>query len=174
MIKLHVAQAEYGDCFILESNQGKDKVAVLIDGGQAGALNESFSDVFGSLVKQYSLKQKANKADWLIGNVLCTRKVKGIALRSMKEPGTAYDHPTIGKVPQPARMKDYVNTTSDNGGVHINSGIPNRAFYLAAIELGGYAWEKAGRIWYIALTERLRERSNFQRAANITYEVAST
>jgi Zn-dependent metalloprotease len=142
--------------------------------GQAGALNESFSDVFGSLVKQYSLKQKAEKADWLIGSGLFTRKVKGVALRSMKEPGTAYNDPTIGKDPQPGHMKDYDNTTSDNGGVHINSGIPNRAFYLTAIELGGYAWEKAGKIWYIALTERLRERSNFQQGANNTYEVAST
>jgi len=141
--------------------------------GQAGALNESFSDVFGSLVKQYSRKQKADKADWLIGNGLFTSKVKGIALRSMKEPGTAYDDPTIGKDPQPSHMKGYVNTTSDNGGVHINSGIPNRAFYLTAMELGGYAWEKVGKIWYIALTERLRERSDFRMAANITLEVAS-
>ena len=76
--------------------------------GQAGALNESFSDVFGSLVKQYFLKQKVEKADWLIGNGLFTRKVNGIALRSMKEPGTAYDDPTIGKDPQPGHMKDYV------------------------------------------------------------------
>ena len=141
--------------------------------GQAGALNESFSDVFGSLVKQYSRKQKADKADWLIGDGLFTSKVKGIALRSMKEPGTAYDDPTIGKDPQPGHMKDYVNTSSDNGGVHINSGIPNRAFYLTALELGGYAWEKAGKIWYIALTERMRERSSFQSAANITYEAAN-
>ena len=140
--------------------------------GQAGALNESFSDVFGSLVKQYSMKQKTEKADWLIGSGLFTRKVNGIALRSMKEPGTAYNDPTIGKDPQPGHMKDYVNTTSDNGGVHINSGIPNRAFYLTAMDLGGYAWEKAGRIWYIALTEKLRERSDFQRAANYTLEVA--
>jgi Zn-dependent metalloprotease len=58
--------------------------------------------------------------------------------------------------------------------VHINSGIPNRAFYLSATELGGFAWEKTGKIWYIALTERLRERSTFQQAANSTYEVAST
>jgi len=93
--------------------------------GQAGALNESFSDVFGSLVKQYHLKQKAEKADWLIGNGLFSKKVKGVALRSMKAPGTAYDDPTIGKDPQPGHMKSYVNTTSDNGGVHINSGIPN-------------------------------------------------
>lgn len=140
--------------------------------GQAGALNESFSDIFGSLVKQYALKQKADKADWLIGDGLFTRKIKGVALRSMKEPGSAYNDPTIGKDPQPGHMKDYVNTTSDNGGVHINSGIPNRAFYLTAVELGGYAWEKAGRIWYIALTERLRERSNFQKAADITAKVA--
>jgi Zn-dependent metalloprotease len=142
--------------------------------GQAGALNESFSDVFGSLVKQYALKQKADKADWLIGAGLFTNKIKGIALRSMKEPGSAYNDPTIGKDPQPGHMKNYVNTSSDNGGVHINSGIPNRAFYLTAIELGGYTWEKAGKIWYIALTERLRESSNFQKAANITYEVAGT
>jgi Zn-dependent metalloprotease len=141
--------------------------------GQSGALNESFSDVFGSLVKQYYLRQKVDKADWLIGNGLFGRKVKGVALRSMKEPGTAYNDPTIGKDPQPGHMKNYVNTTSDNGGVHINSGIPNRAFYLTAMELGGYAWEKAAKIWYIALTERLKERSNFQSAANTTYEVAS-
>ena len=139
--------------------------------GQEGALNESFSDVFGSLVKQYVLKQKADKADWLIGSGLFTSKIKGIALRSMKDPGTAYNDPTIGKDPQPGHMKGYVDTTSDNGGVHINSGIPNRAFYLTAMELGGYAWEKAGRIWYIALTERLREHSNFQNAANTTHEV---
>jgi len=142
--------------------------------GQAGALNESFSDVFGSLVKQYALKQRADKADWLIGAGLFTNKIKGVALRSMKEPGSAYNDPTIGKDPQPGHMKNYVDTTSDNGGVHINSGIPNRAFYLVAIELGRYAWEKAGKIWYIALTERLKERSNFQKAANSTYEVAGT
>jgi Zn-dependent metalloprotease len=140
--------------------------------GQAGALNESFSDVFGSMVKQYSLNQTVDKADWLIGVGLFEKKVKGIALRSMKEPGSAYNDPTIGKDPQPGHMKSYVKTTSDNGGVHINSGIPNRAFYLTAMELGGHAWEKAGNIWYITLRDRLRERSDFQKAANLTFEVA--
>lgn len=140
--------------------------------GQSGALNESFSDVFGSLVKQYALRQKAEKADWLIGNGLFSKKVKGIALRSMKAPGTAYNDSIIGKDPQPNHMKNYVNTTSDNGGVHINSGIPNRAFYLTAIELGGFAWEKAGKIWYVTLTEKLNERSNFQDLANMTTEVS--
>ena len=142
--------------------------------GQAGALNESFSDVFGTLIKQHALKQTVDKADWLIGAGLFTRKVNGIALRSMKEPGSAYNDPTIGKDPQPGHMKDFVNTTSDNGGVHINSGIPNRAYYLTATELGGNAWEKAGYIWYVTLTEKLRESSNFQKAANMTFDVASS
>jgi len=140
--------------------------------GQPGALNESFSDIFGSLIKQYSLKQSSEKADWLVGEKLFTNKVKGKALRSMKEPGTAYDDPTLGKDPQPGHMKNYVKTTSDNGGVHINSGIPNKAFYLTAIEIGGYAWEKAGRIWYIVLRDKLRERANFKNVADMTFGVA--
>jgi Zn-dependent metalloprotease len=90
----------------------------------------------------------------------------------MKAPGTAYDDPTIGKDPQPATMKGYVNTTKDNGGVHINSGIPNHAFYLAAVEIGGNAWEKAGKIWYVALRDRLRSKSNFKQAATATVGVA--
>lgn len=140
--------------------------------GQAGALNESISDVFGSMIKQYALKQTVYKADWLIGAGLFTKQVKGIALRSMKEPGTAYNDRNIGKDPQPAHMKDYVETSDDNGGVHINSGIPNRAFYLTAVELGGYSWKKAGRIWYNTLRDRLSEHSDFQNAAKLTFEVA--
>lgn len=50
-----------------------------------------------------------------------------------------------GKDPQPANMQGYVQTTSDDGGVHINSGIPNHAFYLVATSIGGYASEKSGR-----------------------------
>ena len=127
--------------------------AKLIYLGEPGALNESISDVFGSLVKQYSKKQTADQADWLIGEGLFTAKVKGYqgrdaVLRSMKDPGTGYDDPVLGKDPQPATMKEFVHTSNDNGGVHINSGIPNHAFYLAATKLGGNAWERAGRIWY--------------------------
>ena len=120
--------------------------------GQSGALNESVSDVFGSLIKQWHLGQTADRADWLIGQGLLASGVHGVALRSMKEPGTAYDDPRLGKDPQPAHMDHYVDTDSDNGGVHINSGIPNHAFYLAASAIGGNAWEKAGRIWYDTLT----------------------
>jgi Zn-dependent metalloprotease len=140
---------------------------------QPGALNESMSDVFGSLVKQYSLQQTAAQADWIIGAGLLTSNVNGVGIRSMKAPGTAYDDPVLGKDPQPANMKDYVNTISDNGGVHINSGIPNHAFYVTAMEIGGYAWEKAGQIWYATLVNKLSAGSNFQNCADFTYQAAA-
>lgn len=137
--------------------------------GQSGALNESVSDVFGSLVKQFKLNQTADQADWLIGAELLTKQVNGIALRSMKDPGSAYDDKVLGKDPQPKHMRDYLHTYEDNGGVHINSGIPNYAFYLAATALGGNAWEKAGRIWYDALRDsRLRVNSGFRTFARLT------
>jgi Zn-dependent metalloprotease len=141
--------------------------------GQPGALNESFSDVFGSLVKQHSLGQDASTADWLIGEGILAPGIHGVALRSMKAPGTAYDDPQLGKDPQPANMRDYVNTPEDNGGVHINSGIPNHAFYLVATALGGNAWEEAGQIWYDTL-HTLKHDADFQTAADVTYQVAGT
>src|SRR5690349_21689008 len=140
---------------------------------QPGALNESMSDVFGSIVKQFSLQQTAEEADWLIGAGLFTSRVQGIALRSMKEPGTAYDDPVLGKDPQPADMGGYVSTSADNGGVHINSGIPNRAFYLAATALGGSAWEKAGQIWYATLRDaRLDSEAQFDEFAGLAADNA--
>jgi Zn-dependent metalloprotease len=143
--------------------------ANLIYLGQPGALNESISDVFGSLVKQYKLKQTADKADWLIGAELLAPGVNGVALRSMKSPGTAYDDARLGKDPQPADMKDYVHTNEDNSGVHINSGIPNRAFCLLALALGGNAWEKAGKIWYETLRDKgLKKTSSFRQFAHRT------
>ena len=136
---------------------------------QPGALNESVSDVFGSLVKQYKLGQKAEDADWLIGEGLLAPGVQGVALRSMKAPGTAYDDPVLGKDDQPANMAGYVRTSADNGGVHTNSGIPNKAFYNVAIGFGGHAWEKAGKIWYETLrSSRLRTNASFSAFATIT------
>ncbi|MBI4304550.1 MAG: M4 family metallopeptidase [Chloroflexi bacterium] len=139
---------------------------------QPGALNESLSDVFGSLVKQRARNQSAADADWLIGEGLFTSNVNGQGIRSMKAPGTAYDDPVLGKDPQPAHMRDYQKVNYDNGGVHINSGIPNHAFYLAAMQIGGNAWEKAGLTWYITLRDKLQARSDFQDAAQLTYQVA--
>ncbi len=134
-----------------------------------GALNESISDVFGSLVKQHALNQTADQADWLIGAGLFTAQVKGVAIRSMKAPGTAYDDPVLGKDPQPADMRHFVLTIEDNGGVHINSGIPNHAFYLVATRIGGRAWEKAGLVWYDTLRDsQLRPLSGFNKFARLT------
>ncbi|HWS23562.1 MAG TPA: M4 family metallopeptidase [Anaerolineales bacterium] len=133
-----------------------------------GALNESISDVFGILVKQYKYKQTVLESDWIIGSRLFSENVSASGIRSMIEPGSAYDDPILGKDPQPGHLRDYVSTSSDNGGVHINSGIPNRAFSLAAIEIGGYAWEKTGLIWYKTLIGGLREDSQFQDAADLT------
>ena len=140
---------------------------------QPGALNESISDVFGSLVKQRQLEQTSIAADWLIGAGLFTKRVKGKALRSMEAPGTAYDDPVLGKDPQPGHMSDYVQTSDDDGGVHINSGIPNRAFFLAATAIGGFSWEKAGKIWYVALRDRFRRTTDFAQAAQLTTAVAA-
>ncbi|NUS77847.1 MAG: M4 family metallopeptidase [Streptomyces sp.] len=141
--------------------------------GQPGALNESMSDVFGSLIKQYTLGQTAAEADWLIGAGLLAPRVTGKALRSMKEPGTAYDDDVLGKDPQPATMDDFVRTGRDNGGVHINSGIPNHAFYIAATTLGGHAWERAGQIWYDVLTGgELKKDALFTDFATLTVAAA--
>ena len=146
--------------------------AKLVYSFQPGALNESMSDVFGSLVKQKLGNQTADQADWIIGEGLLTSNVNGVGIRSMKAPGTAYNDPVLGKDPQPAHMDNYVNTVSDNGGVHINSGIPNHAFYRVAMELGGHAWEKAGQIWYVTLRDKLSSNSQFQDCANLTYQAA--
>jgi len=145
---------------------------------QPGALNESFSDVFGSLVKQFARNQDANQADWLIGSEILAPGINGVALRSMKDPGSAFNDERLGgRDPQPKHMSDFVNLPDDEfndfGGVHINSGIPNFAFYLVARELGGNAWEEAGLIWYRSLLQ-LFETAQFQDCANITTQVAGT
>jgi len=147
--------------------------AALQYSGQSGALNESMSDVFGTMVKQWALGQSVDQADWLIGAGLLTTQIKGAALRSMKNPGSAYDDPLLGKDPQPKNMSNYLDTTDDNGGVHINSGIPNYAFFLTASSIGGFAWEKTGKIWYETLTKRLTSTSDFQAAADGTVSAAA-
>jgi len=145
---------------------------------QSGALNEHFSDVFGVLARQWADKDGDPKAaDWTIGKRLFKpARLRKMRLRSMKAPGTAYDDPELGRDPQPAHMKDYKdlpNTDAgDWGGVHVNSGIPNHAFYRAAVAIGKPAWEVTGNIWYIALCDRLRDNANFAKCAYETISVA--
>jgi Zn-dependent metalloprotease len=115
---------------------------------QPGALNEHYADVFGSVVTQHVNGETAHDADWLVGDEIMGPELYGEALRSMAAPGTAYDNPLIKKDPQPDHMKDIYIGPNDNGGVHINSGIMNKAFYLTAREL---ETENAALIWYTAL-----------------------
>ena len=144
--------------------------AQLIYHGQSGALNESVSDVFGSVVKQYVNGETADQADWLIGEGLWRDGIDGEALRSMKEPGSAYSDPLVGEDPQPGHMDGYVRGPDDNGGVHTNSGIPNKAFYLVATRIGGFSGDRAARIWYETLRDdRLRIRAKFREFALLTY-----
>jgi Zn-dependent metalloprotease len=141
---------------------------------QPGALNEHFSDVFGALATQYVKKQTAAEAEWLVGEGTLVPAL-GKALRSLADPGA-----TDVASPQPAHMDEYKDLPddgdpeNDNGGVHVNSGIPNKAFHLVAMALGGNAWEKAGRIWYETLTGgSLGPKSDFVQAAKATLEVAA-
>jgi Zn-dependent metalloprotease len=135
---------------------------------QPGALHEHFADVFGTLVTQWAEKQTAENADWLIGDEIMGPNLYGEALRSMSEPGTAYNNNILGKDPQPAHMKDIYTGTGDNGGVHINSGIMNKAFYLTAIELGT---DQAALIWYNAL-QNLWPTAIFKEAVGQIVEAA--
>lgn len=128
-----------------------ESVAGLVYQGQSGSLNESMSDVFAACLKQRVLGQSAAEGDWLIGEGLFLPGVSARGLRDMQHPGTAYDDPDLGRDPQGADMSAYVVTSEDNGGVHLNSGIPNRAFVLAALAIGGASVDGAGQIWWSAL-----------------------
>lgn len=139
--------------------------------GQAGSINEHLSDVFGELIQQRARNQKANDSNWIIGDGIWKVWVKGKGLRDMLNPGTAYDDPSLGKDPQPAHLRDYVKTHIDSGGVHYNSGIPNRAFALFSKDVGGYAYDKPGKIWYDAANHISRTPS-FAQFAYETIESA--
>ncbi len=134
--------------------------AGLIYNRQPGALNEHFADVFGSVIKQAHRNQTAETADWLIGDEIVGPDFPGEAIRNLKAPGTAYDGD-----PQPDHMDQYYSGRQDNYGVHINSGIPNKAFYLAA---SGIETSKAGLLWFETL-KSLSSRSQF----SDLYEVMS-
>ena len=140
--------------------------------GQTGALNEHLSDAFGMMVKQYVLHQTAHESDWLIGAELFGPEVNARGVRSMASPGCAYDDELLGRDPQPSHMRDYVATVGDNGGVHINSGILNHAFYIAATLIGGKTWEQLGPIWYVALTQRLKPEADFLDFVQATVDIA--
>jgi Zn-dependent metalloprotease len=137
--------------------------------GQSGGLNESMSDVFGSMFLQWRLNQSVSAASWLIGEDImgpgsADRGFKG--LRDMSDPKAAH---SLSK--QPKHLNEYNNGM----GPHTASGIPNHAFYHAAMKAGGNSWETVGPAWYKALTGHGRTPGiGFRTFANRTRQAASS
>jgi Zn-dependent metalloprotease len=135
---------------------------------EPGALNESISDVFGSIFRQWQFRQAADQADWLIGADLMgpTSLARGwICIRDLSDPNNEHC-----LNPQPGDYTHYV----PHGEPHDNSGIPNHAFFLAATALGGFSWEKAGQIWFGALTDKSATGTmTFAEFGDITVKVSA-
>ncbi len=112
---------------------------------ESGGLNESMSDVFGSMFRQWQANQTVTAADWLIGSDIMGPAAKGQGfkcLRDMANPGASH-----ALAPQPKHFSNY----TPGMGPHTASGIPNQAFYLAAMAVGGKSWDKVGKVWFKAL-----------------------
>jgi Zn-dependent metalloprotease len=145
--------------------------ADLIYEGQSGALNEHVADVFGITVKHWTEGNDVNTGSWLIGQGLWKPRQGSNyrALRDMASPGTAFPGDD-----QPAHMSEFYSGQEDNGGVHINSGIPNKAFYLLSTRLGGNSWDKPLKMWYQTIKDQrvTGQRTDFLSFAVATYNVA--
>ena len=140
---------------------------------QPGALNESFCDAMGISVAQHLARTPVADADWFMGGDVVGPGLSDVrGFRSFGEDAAYRDHAVLGTDPQPKHMRNFVVTTADNGGVHLNSGIPNHAFYLAAREIGGNVWDRTTRIWFEAFTDVLNKRANFVQAAQATEATA--
>ncbi|MRD49513.1 M4 family metallopeptidase [Caenimonas koreensis] len=133
--------------------------------GEAGSLNESFSDVFASMIKQWHKGQTVDQADWVIGEDIFAPGV-GKAVRSLKAPGNRQ-----ATWAQDDQISDY-RRFSPTDDAHKASGIPNHAFYVAAMALGGKSWETLGQTWLKGF-DKLRARSTFLDAAHATVDVAA-
>lgn len=142
--------------------------------GEAGGINEGLSDILGMQVKQRSKNQTAEQSDWLIGaKLIRTYKGKTYALRSMSNPGTGFvDHPRLGTDSQIALYPDYLaRAEKESVDPHDSSGIVNKAFYHASKKLGGFTWEKVGRVYFEAMPY-LTFDETFEGIANKTIAAA--
>ncbi|HVK70156.1 MAG TPA: M4 family metallopeptidase [Polyangium sp.] len=146
---------------------------------ESGALNESWSDVFGALVERYVYGESADT--WKIGEDCYTPGTSGDALRYMDNPHNA-SNGGYSSDDDPDHYSERYTGTSDNGGVHINSGIPNHAFYLLAkggthhlsgVAVTGIGADDAGKIWYKALADYMTASTNFAGARQATLSAAS-
>jgi hypothetical protein len=144
---------------------------------ESGALNESWADVFGAMLERHVKGQSANT--WLIGEQAYTPGVAGDALRYMDDPHRA---PNFGATADddPDHYSERYTGSGDNGGVHINSGIANKAFYLVAQggthhlggSMTGIGADAAARIWFNALSF-MTTTTNFAGARTATLNAAA-
>lgn len=135
----------------------------LVYSGEPGAMNEHLADVFGIVTQQWA---RQDQHDWRIGQEIMLDGVS--AVRDMLNPGTAYDNDVLGKDPQPGHMSQYKKIRADNGGVHINSGIPNRAFALLCEKTEEPSWGRPLAMWRRAMDD-LRSTSTFRELAQATW-----
>jgi Zn-dependent metalloprotease len=141
--------------------------------GESGALNEHFADVFGSLVSQWKKKQSAATAPWMIGQDIMGPGTQAKALRTFTAAKAFENDPNLGSDLQPKHLRNLYRGASDNGGVHLNSGIPNHAFYLFAMAIGGNAWDIPGGIWFEAM-RKLSGNSDFAEMVRTTLMIATS
>jgi bacillolysin/neutral peptidase B len=140
----------------------------LVYQNQSGALNESFSDIFGvTIANWYLVDQKSvGHWNWELGSELGS---SGLPLRDMQDPTRTKD---------PDHMKDYWSTTKDNGGVHTNSNIHNKAafnFFTSKDAHGNYVFSPAevATLYYLCLT-RLNRTADFVQALRTLLDIART
>lgn len=133
--------------------------ANLVYAYQPGALNESFSDIFGEAIDLLNSSENEPGGEWLIGEGIAP----GVGLRNMRDPAAL-----PWRDPDACTSRNYTCSPSDNGGVHTNSGVPNKAFYLMVaggtfngVTVKGIGLAKAVAIQYRALTQYLSVYSNF-------------
>ncbi|HEX8844598.1 MAG TPA: M4 family metallopeptidase [Pyrinomonadaceae bacterium] len=158
------------------------RTAGLTYSGESGALNESLSDVFGAMVELYAEGQETTNT-WRIGEDAYTPATAGDALRYMDTPHSAGNYGYTAN-DDPDHYSERYTGTGDNGGVHINSGIPNHVFYLvvkggnhahiAGPFVTGIGADKAAKIWYKALTTYMTSSTNFAGARTATLNAATS
>jgi Zn-dependent metalloprotease len=147
-----------------------ERTAGLVYSNESGALNEAVSDIFGAMVERYSKGESSNT--WKIGEDAYTPSTAGDALRYMDNPAAGGD---------PDHYSERYTGTADNGGVHTNSGIANKAFHILAKggshsnggSMTGIGADAAARIWYRALTSYMTSSTNFKGARTATLNAAA-
>jgi len=133
--------------------------------GEPGALNESVSDVLGSVFRQWQARQTPLEADWMIGSDLMGPIAIANGWNCVRNLADPQSPNSLTK--QPKKYSEYI----PGGDVHDNSGIPNHAFYLAATSLSACSWEIMGKVWYSAL-KASSATTNFKEFAVLTIEAA--